>query len=113
MAVRTRDELLERVRGIVGERHDDDVIGLLEDMTDTYTDMETRLEQSGDWERKYQENDSEWRRKYRERFFGDTDEPELTGGNTAGESTQTYVYGDNEVEEDEPTTYEELFEEVK
>ena len=70
MAVRTRDELLESYRGIIGESTDDATIAFLEDITDTFSDLETRANGDGiDWRSRYEENDREWRSKYTERFF--------------------------------------------
>lgn len=83
MAVRTREEILESVRTMVGENTDDNSLGFLEDITDTLDDYETRVKGDGiDWKQKYEENDANWRKTYKERFFGkeeDTppvDEPE-------------------------------------
>ena len=71
MAVRTREDILESIRGIIGESSDDNTIALLEDITDTYDDLETRANGDGiDWKARYEENDNEWRRKYTERFYG-------------------------------------------
>ena len=70
MAVRTREEILETVRTRIGENTDDETIALLEDITDTLTDLETRANGDGeDWKTKYESNDAEWRKKYTDRFF--------------------------------------------
>lgn len=63
--VRTKDELLERARNIIGERTDDDALGFVEDLTDSYTANE-------DWHAKYMQLDADWRAKYKERFFSGT-----------------------------------------
>ena len=77
MAVRTREEILESIRTRVGEATDDDTIAFIEDVTDTFTDLETRANGDGtDWEKKYKENDESWRKKYTERFFSKDPEPE-------------------------------------
>ena len=44
-------------------------MALLEDMTDTYNDLESRASSETNWEQKYKDNDAEWRKKYRDRFF--------------------------------------------
>lgn len=105
MAVRSREELMTSVRGIIGDREDADVLSFLEDMTDTFGDLETRVGE--DWKTKYEENDAEWRRKYRDRFFGDGDTEYVRG---EGEKTETIVDSpEDRIEEDGPDTYEELF----
>ena len=77
MAVRTREEILESIKTRVGEATDDDTIAFIEDVTDTFTDLETRANGDGtDWEKKYKENDESWRKKYTERFFSKDPEPE-------------------------------------
>ena len=77
MAVKTREEILEAVRARVGEQTDDETISFLEDVSDTFTDLENKANYAGeDWKTKYEENDREWRRKYTERFFSTNTEPE-------------------------------------
>lgn len=70
MAIRSREEILNSVRGVIGESADDQTLELLADITDTMTDLENRANNDGEnWEQKYRENDAEWRKKYRDRFF--------------------------------------------
>ena len=69
MAISSREDILNRISTIIGERTDDDAIGLLEDVTDTLNDYDNRVKESGDWKKKYEENDKSWRDKYRERFY--------------------------------------------
>lgn len=70
MAVKTREEILESVRAVVGEQTDDETITFIEDITDTLSDLETKAKGDGtDWKAKYEENDAEWRKKYTERFY--------------------------------------------
>lgn len=70
MAIRTREELLASVKGVIGDSADDQTLELLADITDTMTDLENKANNdSENWEQKYRENDAEWRRKYRDRFF--------------------------------------------
>ena len=78
MAVRTKEDILESIRGVIGESSDDNTIALLEDITDTYDDLETRANGDGvNWKERYEENDREWRNKYTERFFSsEPKEPE-------------------------------------
>ena len=83
MAIRTREEILNSVRDVIGESADDQTLELLADITDTMTDLENRANNDGEnWEQRYRENDAEWRKKYRDRFFSSNpnedsaDEPE-------------------------------------
>lgn len=80
MAVKTREEILAEVKARIGEQTDDETIALLEDVSDTLSDLETRAKGDGtDWKTKYEENDTEWRKKYTERFYNSdpNSDPEL------------------------------------
>lgn len=86
MAVKTREEILESLRGRFGEEPTDGDIAMLEDITDTFTDFEEKTSDATNWKNKYEENDKAWKKKYSDRFFskggdnndnhGDSDEPE-------------------------------------
>lgn len=71
MAVLKRDEFLTTLHGLIGDNQSDDAIKALENLEDTYNDMETKLSESGNgfWEQRYRENDEAWRKKYTNRFF--------------------------------------------
>lgn len=69
MAIRTREELLASINGLVGESTTDETISIIEDLTDTLADFEDRVSDSTDWRNRYEQNDAEWRRRYRDRFF--------------------------------------------
>ena len=71
MAVRTKDELLEIIRGRIGDDTSDETISFIEDITDTLSSYEEKAAKSDeeDWKTKFEENDKMWREKYRERFF--------------------------------------------
>lgn len=99
MAIKTKDEILELVKARIGDDTSDEAIAILEDVTDTLTDYETRIADSGDWKARYEQNDAEWRRKYIERF--------TTGGAPAYEPKD----GPYEYEEPEIKTFDELFKE--
>lgn len=77
MGVKTREEILESFKTILGENPDDESISFLEDVTDTLDDFEKRANGDGtDWKSKYEENDASWRKKYTERFFSGEPNPE-------------------------------------
>lgn len=67
MAVRSKEEILEKIRGRFSETPTDSDIEMLEDISDTFDSFEANS--SEDWKSKYEENDAEWRKKYTSRFF--------------------------------------------
>lgn len=74
MAVVTRDNLMERIHSVIGKDTSDESLSLIEDFTDTFTDLETRIGE--DWKSKYDELDKAWREKYKARFFQKPDDKE-------------------------------------
>lgn len=85
MAVLGRDEFINRLHTYIGEDSSDEGISFLEDMTDTFEDLERRAGDSTDWERRYNELDETWRKRYSHRFLtghsqidvNETDETEV------------------------------------
>lgn len=107
MAVRSKGELLEAVREIIGDRNDDAVIALLEDIADSYPD------EGIDWQKRLDDLDAEWRGKYIARF----NEPvNMDNGGDHGATNKDVVdEGDNDVSEvdvsiDVDVEYDDLFE---
>ena len=79
MAIKTKEELLESIRMKFGDDSSDETISLLEDVTDTFSDLEEKAKGDGkDWKAEAERIDAEWRVKYRDRFFNDKpdDEPD-------------------------------------
>ena len=74
MAIKKTSEILESLRSFIGDRTDDECVTLLEDITDTLNDFETRTNDSTNWHSKYDELDASWRQKYRDRFFKGSDD---------------------------------------
>ena len=97
MAVVNKDTIMERLRENFNDNDSDDVLGLLEDVTDTLNDYQSRLEENGNWKERYEQNDREWRQKYKDRFFNNDPEPDLE------------PEPDKDPEQATPTTFEELF----
>ena len=97
MAIKTRDEIVEAVRKRIGEDTSDEAISLLEDVTDTFADYETKVADKTDWKTKYDEMDASWRKKYMDRFSGKT-------GEEVKEEQEEQVKDDTE-----PRTFDELF----
>ena len=97
MAVKTREEIMEAIRKRIGEDTSDEAISLLEDVTDTFTDYETKVADKTDWKAKYDEMDANWRKKYIDRFSGKT-------GEEVKEEQEEQIKDDSE-----PRTFDELF----
>lgn len=71
MAIKTKDELFEMIHTRIGDDSSDEAISFLEDVTDTYNDLEQRANGNGeDWKKKYEENDKAWKERYKHRFYG-------------------------------------------
>ena len=103
MAIKTRDEILAAIRSRLGDDTSDDALSIIEDITDTFKDYETRAGEN--WESKYNELDAQWRKRYRDRFFQEPDNEE---------TTLEEVKDDNEKDlkdESEVKDFDELFEE--
>ena len=99
MAVKTMEELMESVRTRLGDDQSDEALALLEDISDTYSDMQSRTTCSEDWKKKYETNDAEWRQKYRDRFFNNSnDNDDDDGDDGCGKPSK-------------PMTFDELFKE--
>lgn len=94
MAKLSKDELLEKIRTYVGDRTDDETLGLIEDISDSMDSTD-----ADEWEQKYKENDKMWRDKYISRFFEKNDDEIEDPPN------------DDDNEEKEYKTFEDLFEE--
>lgn len=71
MAVRTTQEIIDALKESFGESPDDTQLAMLEDVSDTFTDLNERL--SEDWRTRYEENDKAWRKRYTDRFSGKSD----------------------------------------
>ena len=97
MSVVSKDSILESVKTMIGETPSDEGLELMENISDTYADLESRVNDTEDWKTKYEENDRQWRQKYTERF---------SSGSAPEDDT------DPEPDDEPPTpkTFEELFE---
>ena len=96
MSILNRDDYFSRVNEIVGSNTDEASIRFVEDMTDTFNDLENRANSDGsDWERKYHELDESWKKKYKQRFF----------------SGSSSIVDDTTHQEKEKTEFSDLFKE--
>ena len=98
MAARKKEELLETITKIIGDRTDDDSLTILEDVSDTLDELsKVNVE---DWKTKYEENDKAWREKYKARFMK-SEEPIVEGDNP-----DNY---DDDKDDDVKTSFDDLF----
>lgn len=95
--IKTKDELFEAIKNKFAEDDSEETISLIEDITDTINDYNTRLSSDTDWKTKYETNDAEWRKKYKERFF-----------NSAG-NNEDDVPTDDVPEQNKKLRFEDLF----
>lgn len=64
MARRSKDEIMEGLKNLLGDNTSDEALAFTEDLSDTLTT------DGKDWKTEYENNDARWRQKYRDRFFG-------------------------------------------
>ena len=100
--IKSKEELIEEIRAVVGDDTSDNVIALIENVSDTMTELETS--DGEEWKQKFEENDKMWREKYISRFTEGTAEP-----SAEAEPTTEPTADDEEKEK----TFEDLFEEEK
>ena len=96
MAVKSRAEIMESLRESFSEQTNDSVLSIIEDVSDTLSDFEEKINSETDWKTKYEENDEMWRNKYKERFF-------------SGEEKLDPQTNENTNTETKPKTFQELF----
>lgn len=100
MAVLTKDEFMSRLQARIGDDTSDEAMTFIEDMTDTFNDMESRTgSDNSEWETKYNELDKTWREKYKARFFD--------GGTSADDIKNEQK--ENVLDDGEERTFEDLF----
>ena len=75
--VLNKEDFMKRLQERIGEDTSDEAMSFIEDMTDTFNDMETRSSGNNDeqWQKKYDELDKTWREKYKARFFNSETTP--------------------------------------
>ena len=78
MAILNKEEFMARLRERIGEDNSDEALSFIEDMEDTYNDLETKSSSNNDeeWQKKYDELDNSWREKYKARFFNSETTPD-------------------------------------
>lgn len=109
----TREEYMNSIASIIGDRTDDDALKFVEDMTDTFdkndnteaeetiNTLNTTISELTD---KIKTIDEEWRKKYMSRFYGGSDEE-------VNPSNQTVIEDAIMIDDDENITIDDLFKE--
>lgn len=90
--IKSKDEIIQALTAALGTEDAD--LEIIENVTDTLTDFETRTADNTNWHERYDELDASWRQRYHDRFTGAADPEE-----------------DQVPEVTEKLTYESLFEE--
>lgn len=110
MSVLNKEQFMARLKEVIGDDTSDESMTFIEDMTDTYNDMETKS--NTDYEKKYNETvaekeklDKEWREKYRSRFFDSAGDNITTPDDVKDEQKKDVI------DDGEKVSIEDLFEE--
>lgn len=93
MAVKTKEEILANLKSKIGEDTSDEALALIEDISDTINDMESKAKDTTDWKTKCEKVEADWRKKYRDRFFSQpssNDEPDDVPDDDDKPKTLTY-----------------------
>lgn len=72
--IKKKSELLDSIKAKFGDDTSDEAIALIEDVSDTLDDYDSKVADSTNWKQKYEENDAQWRQKYTDRFFNSGDD---------------------------------------
>lgn len=105
MSVKSKKDLMDSVKAILGENTSDEAIAVIEDISDTVDDFETRTADQTNWKQKFEENDASWRKRYTDRFYGNGDDGKgasSSSGNDSNNGTQN---------QGKPLTFDNLFKE--
>lgn len=99
MAIKSKEELIQIVSDRIGEDSSDEALALIEDVTDTLNDLETRAQGDGtDWKAEYNKLDNEWREKYKARFTdginNDNDNNNDKNNDKNNDTPKSYKYED-------------------
>ena len=103
MAVITGADLISRLSAKFADDNSDEVLSILEDVEDTFSDFESKI--SEDWKTKYEENDKSWSEKYKE---NDKSWREKYKARFEGKPLEDTIVNEYD-EETEKKTFEDLF----
>ena len=91
MAVKTREEIIADINARLGDDKSDEVIALIEDVTDTFADLEGRANPDGkDWKAEAEKIDKQWREKYVARFSSGNKDDDIDEPDTKKKKTYSY-----------------------
>lgn len=102
MAIVGKEEMLETINKIAGDNTSDDLIKLMEDVSDTFDDFAKA--DTEDWKTKYEENDKMWREKYKSRFMEKVVKDDVIDGDNPDN------YDEDADSSDVKETFDDLFE---
>lgn len=88
MAILSKEAFMERVNGFIGENNSEDAIAFLTDMSDTYSDLETKSN-----DHTYEDKYNKLAKQYRDRFMNQTKE-EPTDNSGSDERAETITFED-------------------
>ena len=105
MSVLNKEQFMTRLQEHIGEDNSDEALAFIEDMQDTFNDMEIKSSGNSDeeWQKKYDELDKSWRDKYKARFFNT--------GTTPSDVKEDQKKDVKEDGETENISFDDLFEE--
>lgn len=66
-----KEDMNARIKGILGDRTDDEALNLVTDLNDTFDEFADNT----NWHDKYDQNDKDWRTKYMARFMEGNNNP--------------------------------------
>ena len=93
MSVKSKTVILDAIKEKFGDDTSDSTLSFLEDVSDTFDDLEAKSNDSTDWKAKYEENDKTWRQKYHDRFFSsdeDKHDDNDDDGSDEGEAPKSF-----------------------
>lgn len=95
MAILNRDEFFNRLHDRIGSDTSDESISFLEDMTDTYNNLEQSANGDGtNWKQKYEELDESWKKRYRHRFFSGNGNSNIADDDTTESNNKDITFDD-------------------
>ena len=89
MAILSHDDLMLRIQKIAEEHTAEEAVDIIHDLTDTYSDMETKVQTA---ENSLLETEKKWVKKYTDTFFSGKKETDNTDTDDGGESVKKYTY---------------------
>lgn len=103
-----REDFMNAISAIVGERTDDEALSFVENMTDTYDSFgdSEKDKTIAELQNRLEETEQSWRKKYRDRFYGGTDEEENPSNQPNEEDKDKMI-------EAEEITIDDLFDEER